>query len=90
MKKRITKKQKTITTIKILTYVVVIHGLICITTSYVLAWCGMADTLENLSSVLASEVVAPITVYGVTKTIENIFQKNITTFTKPLDEKVEG
>lgn len=79
-----TKKGKTITAIKLLTYIVVGHGLLCITSSYIMAWCGVCDTLSSLSEVLAKEVVAPITIYGVTKTLENIFEKNISTFHKPL------
>lgn len=79
-----TKKEKTITAIKLITYIVVGHGLLCITSSYIMAWCGVCDTLSSLSEVLAKEVVAPITIYGVTKTLENIFEKNISTFHKPL------
>lgn len=78
------KKRKTITAIKLITYIVVGHGLLCITSSYIMAWCGVCDTLSSLSEVLAKEVVAPITIYGVTKTLENIFEKNISTFHKPL------
>lgn len=78
------KKEKTITAIKLITYIVVGHGLLCITSSYIMAWCGVCDTLSSLSEVLAKEVVAPITIYGVTKTLENIFEKNISTFHKPL------
>lgn len=62
--------------IKILTWVVVIHGLLCVTCSYIMAWAGISDTLETLSGTLVSEVIAPITIYGITKTIENIFEKN--------------
>ena len=92
MKKRISKI-KTMQTIKVLTFVVVGHGLVYITTSYVLAWLGKANVLETLSGVLASEVIAPIVIYGVTKTIENIFEKNKLSFSEPIkenSEKVEG
>lgn len=92
MKKRISKI-KTMQTIKVLTFIVVGHGLVCITTSYVLAWLGKANVLETLSGVLASEVIAPIVIYGVTKTIENIFEKNKLSFSEPIKddrEKVEG
>ena len=61
--------------------------------SYVLAWLGKANVLETLSGVLASEVIAPIVIYGVTKTIENIFEKNKLSFSEPIkenSEKVEG
>lgn len=77
-------KKKTMNFIKIITLVVVIHGLLCITTSYILAWLGKADVLETLSGILASEIVAPIVTYGVTKTIENIFEKNKTSWSEPL------
>ena len=92
MKTRISKI-KSMQTIKLLTFIVVGHGLVCITTSYVLAWLGKADVLETLSGVLASEVIAPIVIYGVTKTIENIFEKNKLSFSEPIkenSEKVEG
>ena len=92
MKKRISKI-KTMQTIKLLTFIVVGHGLVCITTSYVLAWLGKSNVLETLSGVLASEVIAPIVIYGVTKTIENIFEKNKLSFSEPIkenSEKVEG
>lgn len=79
-------KRKAITCIKILTWVVVIHGLLCVTMSYIMAWAGIADTLENLSSTLVSEVIAPLTIYGSTKTIENIFQKNRLSFSEPVEE----
>ena len=82
-----TRKEKTITAIKLITYIVVGHGLLCITSSYIMAWCGVCDTLSSLSEVLAKEVVAPITIYGVTKTLENIFEKNISSFHKPLTEE---
>ena len=92
MKKRISKI-KSMQTIKVLTFIVVGHGLVCITTSYVLAWLGKADVLGTLSGVLASEVIAPIVIYGVTRTIENIFEKNKLSFSEPIkenSEKVEG
>lgn len=59
-----------------MTWVILIHGLLCITDSHLLAWLGRVDTLENLSSTQTTEIVAPILVYGFTKTIENIFEKN--------------
>ena len=84
---KIKMKRKTTTAIKVLTYIVVGHGLLCITSSYIMAWCGVCDTLSSLSEVLAKEVVAPITIYGVTKTLENIFEKNMSSFHKPLTKE---
>lgn len=57
-------------------WTILIHGLLCITDSHILAWLGRTDTLESLSSTQTTEIVAPIVVYGFTKTIENIFEKN--------------
>ena len=61
---------------KILVVIVVSHGLICITLSYVLAFLGCADVVESLSSTMVTEVVAPVTIYGITKTVENVFKYN--------------
>lgn len=75
-KKRRSAKQKAITCLKAMSWVVLIHGLLCITDSHLLAWMGRVETLESLSSTQTTEIVAPILVYGFTKTIENIFEKN--------------
>ena len=79
-------KKKTINFIKIITIIIISHGLICITMSYILAWMGKTDVLETLSGVLASEIVAPVITYGTTKTIENIFEKNKTKWSEPINQ----
>lgn len=61
---------------KILVFIVVVHGLVCISLSYVLAFMGYAEVVESLSSTMVSEVVAPVTIYGITKTIENVSKYN--------------
>lgn len=68
--------KKVFTCLKAMAWVVLIHGLVCITDSHILAWLGRVDTLESLSSTQTTEIIAPIAVYGFTKTIENIFEKN--------------
>ena len=61
---------------KLLVTIVVVHGLMCITASYVMAFMGYADALENLSSTMASQIVAPVVTYGVTKMVENVSKYN--------------
>lgn len=61
---------------KILVFVVVAHGLVCISLSYILAFMGYSEVVESLSSTMVSEVIAPVTIYGITKTIENVSKYN--------------
>lgn len=61
---------------KVLVFIVVFHGLICISLSYVLAFMGFAQVVESLSATMVTEVVAPVTIYGITKTIENVSKYN--------------
>lgn len=61
---------------KVITTVIIFHGLICITASYVLGFLGYANALEGLSSTMASEIIAPMVTYGATKTIENVSKYN--------------
>lgn len=60
-----------------------IHGLLCVTMSYILAFLERTSIAEQLSSAVISEIIAPVVVLGATKTIENIFEKNILTFSTP-------
>ncbi len=61
---------------KILTFVIVAHGLIMVTFSYILAFMDKIQIAESLSQTVVSEIIAPITVYGITKTIENVSKYN--------------
>lgn len=61
---------------KVLVLIVVLHGLGCVTTSYVFAWYGVMEPLKSLSETIAREIVAPVVVYGMTKTIENVSKYN--------------
>lgn len=77
MRKKIDKISKFVDSfMKILVLLVVCHGLICITLSYILAFLGAAEVVESLSSTMVTEVIAPVTIYGVTKTIENVSKYN--------------
>lgn len=75
---------------KRLVFIVVGHGMACVTMSYVLAWKDHMQVVEGLSSTIITEIVAPIIIYGFTKTIENIFQKNELAFSKPIKSKMSA
>lgn len=63
---------------------VVLHGMICVSMSYALAWMEHTQVVEIVSSTIITEIVAPVIIYGFTKTVENIFQKNELTFSTPV------
>ncbi len=69
---------------KWLVSLVVLHGMGCVSMSYVLAWMEHSQVVEGVSSTIITEIVAPIIVYGATKTIENIFEKNRLKFSEPI------
>lgn len=72
---------------KWLVSLVVVHGMICVSMSYVLAWMEHTQVVEGVSSTIITEIVAPIMVYGLTKTIENIFEKNRLKFSEPIENE---
>lgn len=69
---------------KWLVSLVVLHGMVCVSMSYMLAWIERTQVVEGVSSTIITEIVAPIVVYGATKTIENIFEKNRLKFSEPI------
>lgn len=70
---------------KWLVSLVVFHGMGCVSMSYVLAWTEHTQAVEGVSSTIITEIVAPIVVYGATKTIENVFEKNKLKFSEPIN-----
>lgn len=79
------KKRKGGFFFKVLVGAVVSHGMACVSMSYALAWTDHMQVVEGVSSTIITEIVAPIIVYGFTKTVENIFQKNELAFSKPIN-----
>lgn len=65
--------------------VVILHGMACVSMSYALAWMEHTQVVEGVSSTIITEIVAPIIIYGFTKTVENIFQKNRLAFSEPIN-----
>lgn len=96
-KKRSRKKVRIDTYVKAATAIVLAHGLIMVTMSYVLAWFGK-DSVDSVSITLITEIVAPLCLYMGTNCIMNIFEKNELSFSKPIQmqkvqeiwEKVHG
>lgn len=80
------KKKKGGVFFKWLVAIVVGHGMVCVSMSYALAWKDHMQVVEGVSSAIITEIIAPIIIYGFTKTVENIFQKNRLTFSEPINE----
>ena len=72
---------------KALLMAVEIHGMICGSMSYILAWVERMNVVEGVSTTIVTEIIAPVIVYGATKTIENIFEKNKLSFSEPIKEE---
>lgn len=77
------KKVRIDTFVKAATTMVLIHGLVMVTMSYVLAWFEK-DTVVDVSTTLITEIVAPLCLYMGTNCIMNIFEKNELSFSKPI------
>ena len=73
---------------KLLVSAVILHGMICVSMSYILAWAEHTQVVEAVSSTIITEIVAPIIVYGFTKTVENIFEKNQLKFSTPIESNM--
>jgi len=82
------KKKKLFSTMgKILLGIIIIHGMMMITASYVLSFMDK-DPVCEVSVVLITEIVAPYVTYMLTKTVENIFEKNKLTFSEPIKQNI--
>lgn len=77
------KKVRIDTYTKAATTVVILHGLIMVTMSYVLSWFGK-DAVVDVSVTLITEIVAPLCLYIGTNCIMNVFEKNELSFSKPI------
>lgn len=88
-KRRKGKKKKVSldTYAKIGTTVVLVHGMLLTTFSYILSCLGM-DPVVDVSVTIVSEIVAPIITYLFTNMIMNIFEKNKLSFSIPLNSTV--
>jgi hypothetical protein len=71
---------------KILLVIIMAHGMTCVTLSYILAWTGHEQTVEMVSQTLVTEILAPFVAGILSKTIENIFEKNKLSFSEPIKD----
>ena len=78
------KKPRIDTFPKLLVILIVLHGLICVTASYVLAFLNYTEIAENLSITIIGEIVAPTVSYIISNVFTNIFEKNKLSFSTPL------
>ena len=69
---------------KTLIFVVELHGITCVTLSYIMGWNDKLNVCENLSITIVGEIIAPIITYAISKTVENVFEKNKLSFSTPL------
>ncbi len=87
-KKRVRRKKVRIDTyVKAATSLVLGHGLVMVTMSYVLAWYEK-DAVVDVSTTLITEIVAPLCLYMGTNCIMNIFEKNKLSFSVPLNAEL--
>lgn len=77
------KKPRIDTYCKLLTMLVIGHGMLCVTASYVLAYLNHT-TVENLSITIITQIVAPCSLYIITNMVANIFEKNELKISTPL------
>lgn len=85
----IEKRVKLNTFPKFLMVCILIHAFLLTTASYLLAWFGK-DPVVSVSAVIAQEVLAPVGIYLVTNMFANIFEKNKTIISEPLDHIDKG
>jgi len=69
---------------KLIVSLVMAHGMILTTLSYILSFWGL-DPVVDVSSTIVKEIVAPVIVYLATNMIMNIFEKNKLIFSVPIN-----
>lgn len=72
---------------KLVFLMIEIHGLFLVTVSYFLAWNERTNVLESLSETVIKEIVTPFIAYTISRTVENIAEKNVTSIHVPLGEQ---
>lgn len=75
-KETIKRLQMFDTFMKVMTFIIIMHGLTMITLSYILAFNDKMTIAEGLSQTVVQEIIGPFVVYGITKTIENVSKYN--------------
>lgn len=83
-RKRKRKRISIDTFAKLMVSLVMAHGMILTTLSYILSFWGL-DPVVDVSSTIVREIVAPVIVYLATNMIMNIFEKNKLIFSVPIN-----
>ena len=89
MRTRKRKKLKIDTFCKAITAIVMGHGMLLVTASYILSWYNH-EPVSDVSVAIVSQIIAPPCVYMITNLIANIFEKNKLSFSEPLNHIDEG
>lgn len=88
-RKRKRKRISLDTFAKLIVSLVMAHGMILTTLSYILSFWGL-DPVVDVSSTIVREIVAPVIVYLATNMVMNIFEKNKLSFSVPLNSTYIG
>ena len=76
--------RKKITFPKLLVSVVIAHGMVLTTLSYVLSFMGK-EPVASVSEVIVKEILAPTVAYIIGNVFLNVFEKNVTKVSKPVE-----
>ena len=83
-KKEKTRKPKIDTFPKLVLIIVELHGMACVTASYILAFLNHMTVVENLSVTIVGQIVSPLIAYILGNVVSNALEKNQWTFSTPL------
>ena len=67
-----------------------LHGMACVTASYVLAFINHMTVVENLSITIVGQIIAPLIAYLTGSVVSNVFEKNQLTFSTPISAIESG
>ncbi len=84
------KKPKINSFPKLMLFIIILHGMMCVTASYILAFINHITVVENLSITIVGQIVAPFVCYALGSVVSNVFEKNQLTFSTPLSAIESG
>lgn len=90
IKEEKSKKPRVDTFPKAILLLIELHGMACVTASYVLAFINHMTVVENLSITIVGQIIAPLICYLTGSVISNVFEKNQLTFSTPLSAIESG
>ena len=85
-----TRKPKIDTFPKLILVIVELHGMACVTASYILAFLNHMTVVENLSVTIVGQIVSPLIAYILGNVVSNALEKNQWTFSTPLSAIESG